>query len=392
MEVPLEQCRAVRSFLDESGPIVGLPALQCHYRQVPRVVLDEILCSFRDRWRQEHRRVICELEWDRPGAIWAMDFTHPPRLIDGVFPAILNVVDLGSRQQLCWLPVMHEDSATIQDVLRNLFEEHGAPLVIKSDNGPAFRAEASKEMLSDWGVFPLFSPPYCASYNGVCERANQTMKLMTAHVAERAGRGHWWRSEDLEEARSMANEVRRPWGASGPSPQEKWAARNVAVTGRTAKHVARNRETPRAASRGKRDRPAGDPLALRSSGDRSRRGVTGARGARLLSGHEEAIYSSHLTPCSGQELWWGHKLGERKNRRLNVGRICLPKWLWNRGCPCHAGRRILVHPGEARARLREVDTLIPIGVVSKGSKPGGQHVHQSVVSRVSHPRLQVHTH
>ena len=170
--------------------------------------------------------MICELEWDHPGAIWAMDFTHPPRLIDGVFPAILNVVDLGSRHQLCWLPVMHEDSATIQDVLRNLFEEHGAPLVIKSDNGPAFRAEASKEMLSDWGVFPLFSPPYCASYNGVCERANQTMKLTTAHVAERAGRGHWWRSEDLEEARQMANQV-RGWGASGSSPHEKWAARNA---------------------------------------------------------------------------------------------------------------------------------------------------------------------
>jgi transposase InsO family protein len=226
LEVPLEQCRDVRDFLDDHGPIVGLPSLECHYEQVPRAVLGEILGSFRDSWRREHRRVICELEWDRPGAIWAIDFTHPPRLIDGVFPAILNVVDLGSRQQLCWLPVMHEDSAVVRDVLRNLFEEHGAPLVIKSDNGPAFRAEASKEMLSGWGVFPLFSPPYCASYNGVCERANQTMKLMTAHVAERAGRGRWWRSADLEEARPIANQVRRLWGASGPSPNEKWNARN----------------------------------------------------------------------------------------------------------------------------------------------------------------------
>jgi hypothetical protein len=85
----------------------------------------------------------------------------------------------------------------------------GAPLLIKSDNSPAFRAQASKEFLSDWGAFSLFSLPYCASYNGVCERANKTMKLMTAHMAERAGRGHWWHSEDLEEARPMANQVRR---------------------------------------------------------------------------------------------------------------------------------------------------------------------------------------
>ncbi len=48
---------------------------------------------------------------------------------------------------------------------------------------------------------------------------------------------------------------------------------------------------------------------------------------------------------------------------------------------------------EKRApRLRKVDTLIPIGVVSKDSKPGGQHVHESVVSCVSHSRLQVLTH
>ena len=38
----------------------------------------------------EHRRMICELAWDGPAAIWAMDFTYPLRLIDGVFPATLN--------------------------------------------------------------------------------------------------------------------------------------------------------------------------------------------------------------------------------------------------------------------------------------------------------------
>jgi transposase InsO family protein len=226
LEAPLGQCCAVREFLDNRGPIVGLPSLQCHYGQVPRVVLGEILGSFRDHWRREHRRAIYELEWNRSGAIWAMDFTHPPRLIDGVFPAILNVVDLASRQQLCWVPVKHEDAATLEDALGDLLQEHGAPLVIKSDNGPAFRAEASKEMLSHWRVFPLFSPPYRASYNGVCERANRTMKLITRHVAERAGRGGWWHSQDLEEARLIANQTRRLWGASGPNPNQKWDARN----------------------------------------------------------------------------------------------------------------------------------------------------------------------
>ena len=38
-------------------------------------------------------------------------------------------------------------------------------------------------------------------------------------------------------------------------------------------------------------------------------------------------------------------------------------------------------------RLNKVDTLIPLGVASKLSKPGGQHVHQFVVSRLRHPGL-----
>ncbi len=221
MEVPADECGAVRNFLDCHGPIVGLPTLRSCYTHMPRVVLGEVLASFRDAWRSAHQRVICELEWTRPGAIWAMDFTHPPRLVDGVYPAILNVVDLGSRQQLLWLPTLGEDALTVHDALVELFKRHGAPLVMKSDNGPAFRAEATKGLLGDWSVFPLYSPPYCASYNGVCERANRTMKLMTAHIAERRDDGGCWRSEDLHEARLQANRLRRPWGALEESPKQR---------------------------------------------------------------------------------------------------------------------------------------------------------------------------
>ena len=51
-----------------------------------------------------------------------------------------------------------------------------------------------------------------------------------------------------------------------------------------------------------------------------------------------------------------------------------------------------VHPAEACPGLKMADMLIPLGVASKGSKPGGQHVHQPVVSRLRHPRLPVHPH
>ena len=42
--------------------------------------------------------------------------------------------------------------------------------------------------------------------------------------------------------------------------------------------------------------------------------------------------------------------------------------------------------------LKKADMLIPIGVAFKGSKPGGQHVHQSVVSRVRYPWLPLRSH
>ena len=65
-------------------------------------------------------------------------------------------------------------------VLLDLFERQSATLVIKSDNGPVFFAEASKAMLSNWAVFSLLFLQRCGIYNAVCERANQTLKLMTA--------------------------------------------------------------------------------------------------------------------------------------------------------------------------------------------------------------------
>jgi hypothetical protein len=133
-------------------------------------------------------------------------------------------------------------------------------VVIKGDNGPALRAEASKDLLADWNVFPLISPPYRASYNGVCERANLTMKLTTAHIAERAGQDHSWRSEDLESACQKANQVSRGWGASGQSPQQRLAARNQPSLDER-QNMWQEIETARAISCGERDRPPGVALA-----------------------------------------------------------------------------------------------------------------------------------
>ena len=97
--------------------------------------------------------------------------------------------------------------------------------MLKCDNGPAFRARATKGLLGDWSIFGLYSPPYCAWYNGACERANRTLKELTAHLADAAGRPDFWTSDDLLRTRLAANRLSRPWGSTGATPEETWISR-----------------------------------------------------------------------------------------------------------------------------------------------------------------------
>jgi hypothetical protein len=167
-----------------------------------------------------------DMELDRTGAAVLADQAGDPAGRHK-FPAILNVRDLASRHQLLWLAVAHEDAATVVEALADLFAEHGPPLVMKCDNGPAFRAQLTKRFLLGRDIFSLYSPPYCAWYNGGCERANRTLKELTAHVADQAGRRDFWTSDDLLVARQSANRLSRPWGPTGAAPEETWAARDV---------------------------------------------------------------------------------------------------------------------------------------------------------------------
>ena len=220
------QAEATR-FLEAHGPSISLATLRAEYPDIARAELALLRARYRTEWQLEHGVEQCRLTWLCPGSVWAMDFTHAPHRIDGIFPAIFNVVDLASHQQLLWLAVERENAATVVEALGALIAQHGAPLVIKCDNGPAFRAELTKRLLLDREIFPLYSPPYCAAYNGACERANRTLKELTAHIAEQEGRPGFWTSEDLFEARLRANRLSRPWGAHRATPEETWTARGV---------------------------------------------------------------------------------------------------------------------------------------------------------------------
>jgi transposase InsO family protein len=215
----------VLDLLDELGPATSLATLRTCFPSMACAELDDLLRRYRRVWRLRHAQESCVLHWQRLGAVWAMDFTEAPRPIDGLYPHVLAVRDLASHQQLLWLPVRDMTANTTIEALSPLLVIHGAPLVLKADNGSAYIAEALGTFLSAYEVNLLFSPPYTPSYNGSIEASNGSLKTRTERFATRAGHPGFWTSDDVTAAQSEANATARPRGETGPTPDELWPTR-----------------------------------------------------------------------------------------------------------------------------------------------------------------------
>jgi transposase InsO family protein len=233
---PARSARNVRQtvldFVKTRGPSIAVSSLRIEFPKLARAELAGLLQRYRrvvhDRYPTSQRR----LHWLVPGSVWAIDWAEPSACggayslppIDGQFPYILAVRDLASGYQLCWQPVPQTTAAVASAVLQDLFVRHGAPLVLKCDNGPSFRAAQMKEFLEQSGVFALFSPPYWPAYNGAIEAAIGSLKSRTCQEASRQGRLDRWTTLDLDAATLAAN-VTPSRRLQGRCPIEVWAAR-----------------------------------------------------------------------------------------------------------------------------------------------------------------------
>src|SRR5262249_43756893 len=230
-----EARNAVIHWITEVGPGIGLGSLQGQFPHMALAELQDLLGRYRQVWVQRHERWQYVLHWPEPGTVWAMDFAYAPTPIDGLYPYALAVRDLASGQQLLWEPSAAMTAPAVVSALRLLFTIHGAPLVLKSDNGSAFLAGPTKHLLHCWQVAPLFSPPGVPGYNGSCEAGIGSLKTRTEYQALLHHRPGLWTLRDLEVARHQANRVLRPWGASGPAHEEVWNQRRlVSAEKRTA--------------------------------------------------------------------------------------------------------------------------------------------------------------
>ena len=216
--------------LDEAGPRIGVPGLRDAFPHITRSELIEIRSDFRQQYAQENTREYQFLKWPHPGSVWAFDFTQPPVPVEQKYNQILAGRDLASGFQLMALPVVHATADVVVHALDAMFRQFGPPLVFKSDNGSPFIAEATSDLLRQWRVTHLPSPPLTPRYNGSIEAGIGSLKTHAHHRAVHHGRKDYWTADDLEAARMDANFSARPWGLSGPSPLQKWDSRTPITT------------------------------------------------------------------------------------------------------------------------------------------------------------------
>jgi transposase InsO family protein len=223
MERPDPQIRnVIMAVFQLAGPGVSVQILQEMFPDVARRELEDLQRRYQNAFRKRGAVLIHALRWTRVGAVWAMDFAKPPVPVDGIYPRILIVRDLASGAQLLALPVREETQQVARDAVTALIREHGAPLVVKSDNGSGFIAAETREFFTKLSVLQLFSPPGLPAYNGSCEAGVGSVKVRAHEESARHDRPGEWTCDDVEAARLMANQTGRPWGLYEPTPDELW--------------------------------------------------------------------------------------------------------------------------------------------------------------------------
>jgi hypothetical protein len=168
-------------------PGMGLPGLR---RAIPGLPKNST-AAYLKRWKRvrgrRRRRRSCELNWHLAGAVWAIDGTWFDRPICGRGRRGLVVVEMHSRKTLCVESVAGERAAAVIACLRRLIAEHGAPLVLKADNGSAFIAKCLARFCRRHGITLMHSPVRRPRWNGTCEVSGRWAKRRAEAAARQRG-------------------------------------------------------------------------------------------------------------------------------------------------------------------------------------------------------------
>ena len=158
---------------------------------------------------RQQRRLWDRVTWRVPGAVWAIDGTWLDRNVPPLGRRALVVVELQGAKTLCLGSVVGERAEEVERVLAGLFARHGAPLVLKLDNGPGFVARRLRGFCRRYRVTLLHSPVRQPRWNGCCEASVRWAKDRTEAAWRRRGGQGDYVPADLDAATTFVGPMQQ---------------------------------------------------------------------------------------------------------------------------------------------------------------------------------------
>jgi len=202
-----------------------------NHKRVWRLCRDEGL-ALRKRPPRRHRRCMkreLPVAARRKNECWSMDFMSD-QLYDGRRFRLLTIVDNHSRESLAVEVGRRLGSQEVVRVLERVASQHGAPEVVRVDNGPEFISKDVDLWAYFNGVKLDFIQPGKPTDNAFIEAFNSRFRQECLNE-------HWFLS--MEDAQAKVNGWRedynrqRPHSALGQVPPAEYAARCAATASAT---------------------------------------------------------------------------------------------------------------------------------------------------------------
>jgi len=168
-------------------PSVGLPALRRAIPGLPKNSTAAFLKRLKRVRGRRRSRSWSALQWLVSGAVWAIDGTLFDQPVGANGRRALVVVEMHSRRTLCVESVPGERAGAVIACLQRLIAKHGAPLVLKADNGSAFIAKCLARFCRSHGITLMHSPVRRPRWNGTCEVSGRWAKRRAMAAAALRG-------------------------------------------------------------------------------------------------------------------------------------------------------------------------------------------------------------
>lgn len=155
----------------------GVGTLHAEYRHaISQRDFAALVAGERHRQQAGRRAALHHVTWNVPNLAWAIDATllrHAP-----YEPGMVVVLarDLATHFHFDPLVLPAESAQANEEWLRGLLRHHGAPLLLKRDNGAPFNEEQLDGFLAERCVLPLNSPVCHPQYNGAIEHGVGSFK------------------------------------------------------------------------------------------------------------------------------------------------------------------------------------------------------------------------